>query len=383
MSTETSPAYTSESKNYNRDLPTTTGELETMFNQPSAPEQGSLEAAESDEPYEAQVPDSRSFSEKATRRVADFLYDMSEKLIVSAEAQERKTNQNAAYDSYAENIAATQSRELDEAKADRAEARAEKVEQAREVFRGIGRSANRVLVRANVELGYAKTVASETLGAVKTTYANAKEATFDSLSTAKNAVVETAVEVKNAVSDKTAEIKTSHAEKAEANRVKSETNKLKAELEMAVFMHDVRESVAKGKEKLTNGANYVKDQKNALVMEFRQAKAEMTSRASEKATQIKEHFAKRKAAAEARKAERQAAADTKRAEREKSRDIIKRTAAVELQNRLEQRETNKIERAEKNESRRRNRSIGHSALKTAVKVGFKTGKETYDAIKRN
>ena len=376
MSTETSPAYTSESENYKSEPPITTGQLEAMLADTKPIENG-------DEPYEAQVPDSRSFSEKAKRRVADFLYDMSEKLIVSAEVQERKTNQNAAYDSYAENIATTQSRELDEAKADRAEARAEKIEQAREVFRGFGRSANRLLVRANVELGYAKTVASEKVDDAKAAYANVKETVTDSLLAAKETIVDKTTEVKEAVSDKTAEIKTVVAEKAESTRVSSETAKLKAELEMAVFMHDVRERVESGKEKLNSGVNYLKDQKNTLVMEYQQAREAVTSRVSEKVSQIKGHFAERKAAAEARKAERQAAAESKRAEREKNRDVIKRTAAVELQNRLEQREANKTERAEKIESRRRNRSIGHSALKTAVKVGFKTGKETYDAIKRN
>lgn len=359
MSIETQPAPTSERKKpITSEADTEVTDLEDLFNQ-SGEQDSENSSAANDTITETA---SRSRAEKGTRRLADMIFDASEALHDRADKFAAKSDQNIAFDTYADNITTTQSREKADRQTARAEYTAEKMEQVRGVFRGIGRGARGAVVRAGVELRYAQIVIGEKVEQVQDTY-----------STAKEAVVGKVAEVKSAVKTKTAEIKTAISDTAE-------DIKQKATLEAELFLHDLRLAVESGKETIDNGINHINDKKKSIVNEYHRAQDIVNSAVSERVSQVGDYFKQRKDAAQVRKAERIAASEARKLESAKQRDILARTANVELQRRLEQREVNKTERAEKALASKRNRAIGRGALKTALKVGLVTGRETYDAL---
>lgn len=359
MSIETQPAPTSERKKpITSEADTEVTDLEDLFNQ-SGEQDFENSSAASDTLTET---DPHSRAEKGFRRLADMIFDASEALHNRADKFAAKSDQNIAFDTYADNVATTQSRERADRQTARAEYTAEKMEQVRGVFRGIGRGARGAVVRAGVELRYAQIVIGEKVEQVQDTY-----------STAKEAVVGKVAEVKSAVGTKTTEIKTAISDTAE-------DIKQKATLEAELFLHDLRLAVESGKETIDNGINHINDKKKSIVNEYHRAQDIVNSAVSERVSQVGDYFKQRKDAAQVRKAERIAASDARKLESAKQRDILARTANVELQRRLEQREVNKTEGAEKALASKRNRAIGRSALKTALKVGLVTGRETYDAL---
>lgn len=359
MSIETQPPPTSE---YNKPLApgaaTELTDLEDLFNQTGG--QDSENNTTTEEAVTETSP--RSRAERGTRRVADVLFDASEALHARVDKFAAKSDQNNAFDTYADNISTTQNREKDDRQTARAEYRAEKMEQVRGVLRGIGRGARGAVVRVGVELSYAKIVIGEKVDQVQDTYSAAKES-----------VVGKATELKSAIETKTSEIKTVIADT-------TESIKQKATLEAELFLDDLRRAVESGKETFDNGVNRVNDKKKAIVNEYNSARDIVSAAVSERISQLGDYFKQRKDAAEVRKAERIVASDARKLESAKQRDILRRTASVEVQKRLDQREANKSERAEKALDAKRNRAIGRSAVKTALKVAVLTGRETYDAL---
>lgn len=356
MSIETQPALTNETiapEAHNTDDLT---QLEQSFYDQEAvtSEQGTEADGQETETSADAAPGSRGVS--ALRRVADVLFDLSQAIHDRADKYVLKADQNTAYATYADNISTTQGRERTDRQTERAEYRAEKTEQARSILRGIGRGARGAMVRASVELRYAKIVIGEKVEQVQDTYSATKEA-----------VVGKFTDVKTSVETKTGEIKSALTNTAESI-------KQKVTLEAELFLHDLRLAVESGKETINSGMNRVNDKKETIINEYRNARDIVSTTLSERMSQVGDYFKQRKNAAEVRKAERVAASDARKLERIKQRDILRRTANVEVQKRLEQREVNKNER---------NRVIGRGALRTAFKVGLATGLDTYGALKNN
>lgn len=364
MSIETQPAPTNEHQPPASEV-TTDDDLKLLeqeFNkqEPATNEQTTETAGQETENSAEPTPPSRGVS--ALRRVADVFSDLSLALHDRADKYYLKADQNTAYATYADNISTTQGRERTDRQTDRAEYRAEKMEQARDILRGIGRGARGAMVRASVELRYAKIVIGEKVDQVQ-----------DSYSTAKETVVGKVAEVRTAVGAKTGEITTAVTDTAESI-------KQKVTLEAELFLDDLRRAVESGKESFDNGMDRVNNKKKAIVNEYNSARAIVSATVSERMSQVGDYFKQRKDAAEVRKAERIAASDARKLESAKQRDILRRTANVEVQKRVDQHEANKSERAEKAFDAKRKREIGRAAMKTAFKVGVQTGRETYDAL---
>jgi hypothetical protein len=352
MSIETQPAPTSEHQPPASEVatPDDLTLLEQEFNEqePVTSEQGTEAAGQETETSAEPSPPSRGVL--ALRRVADVLFDLSQAMHDRADKYFLKADQNTAYATYADNISTTQGRERTDRQTDRAEYRAEKMEQARDILRGIGRGARGAMVRASVELRYAKIVIGEKVDLVQ-----------DSYSTAKETVVGKVAEVRTAVGAKTSEITTAATDTAESI-------KQKVTLEAELFLDDIRRAVESGKESLDNGMDRVNNKKKAIVNEYNSARAIVSATVSERMSQVGDYFKQRKDAAEVRKAERIAASDARKLESAKQRDILRRTANVEVQKRVDQHEAKKSERVEKARAIGLNRAIGRAAVGPAIKL---------------
>lgn len=178
--------------------------------------------------------------EPARSRFARFLDKVSQGVATAADRQQEKfeatqllkaqrADQDAAYDSYAENIEVTEQREAQE----RAEARQEKIDAAKVAMRRFGRSAltlpRRARIEAKAQFTVAKEVVAEKRDAVINAYNETDKKIADRLDSVANAITGTA---ENTIDS----IKTFFAEKkaaAEARKVARQEARLQREAQRA------------------------------------------------------------------------------------------------------------------------------------------------------
>lgn len=268
MSIEAAPQISDEKP---KELAPTTGELDVIVNGP--------EAAQETAQFEA--PQSRLA--RFLQRASETAQGLGDKLSESAANQQDRFEREAIFDTYADNIDATRSRE-----------RQEKLDAAKGILKRFGRSAlslpRRAYLETQVQVAVGKEVARD-----------ARDATVNALNKGKDTILKGADFIADNVN-------------AGIDAAKEKAN-------------EVKDVIIEGADYITDTVNDGIDRGKAFVVgEYTAVKDAI----AEKRDDLREFFMARKAAAIARK-------ERRIAQRLETREINKRTVNVETQRRLAER----------------------------------------------
>ena len=387
MSIESTVHYTSETPDSKNASPIadafedaqvpTTGEMDIIVN---GPEQSETAGETTLDDQEVAVP-RVTLSERATRRVADISQDLSDAFSARAEAHAAASRQDAVFDTYAENVAFTKDRE----KSERREARGERIQDAKDTLRGIGRGARRAMLGARVAIGYTKAVVSETVSNVGDKVVNVADTVFDTYDSVASTVSETYGKAKDTVNaaKETVFTTTTTVENAINNTIDVAKEKVRVEAEGVLT--ELTTLAKTGLDAFEMTANDVAErfnnQKARMVGEYRQARDAVGNALLDRMNVVNEYFKQRKDAAEARKAARIEARNERKLARSTDRIAQSRVVNAEIQNRLEQRAESKEESANEREARRTLRQKRGRAALTAFRAAKGEFKDVYNAVK--